>query len=209
MAEPKDVRDLVGEDLPPEELERLRRVHELLIAAGPPPELSPALEAAPRPRAGEQREGRLRFLPRRRLGTAFALAGGIAAIGFGAGFFVAHVGRGFDVNYTVEMRGTAAAPRAVGSVDVGEADSSGNVPMVVHVRGLSKLSGRSYYELYVTRNRRPVLTCGTFNAGRGQTSFRFSVPYKLKRFDGWVVTRERPGRPHPGAVVMAGFKGDA
>ena len=38
-----DFRDLVGEDLTPEERDRLEHVHELLIAAGPPPELPPAL----------------------------------------------------------------------------------------------------------------------------------------------------------------------
>jgi hypothetical protein len=40
---------LGGDDLAPEEEEKLRRVHELLVEAGPPPDLPPALEhpAAP------------------------------------------------------------------------------------------------------------------------------------------------------------------
>lgn len=201
MAERRDLRHLVGEDLAAEELERLGRVHELLLTAGPPPELSPVLEQAPRVDVRERRDGRFSFLPRRRLGAAFAVAGGIAAIGFGAGFLVAHAGRGFDSTYTVDMRGTAAAPRAVGSIKVGKRDASGNVPMLVHVRGLPQLAGRDYYELYLTRNRRPVVTCGTFTVS-DRATFRLSVPYTLKRYDGWVVTRERPRAPHPGPVVM-------
>ena len=31
--------DLIGEDVPAWERERLRRAHDLLVAAGPPPEL--------------------------------------------------------------------------------------------------------------------------------------------------------------------------
>jgi hypothetical protein len=44
-----DLRDIVGDDLEPGELERLERVHALLERAGPPPELSPAVAAAPEP----------------------------------------------------------------------------------------------------------------------------------------------------------------
>ena len=39
-----DFDELVGgDDLPGPERERLQRVHELLVAAGPPPELPPEL----------------------------------------------------------------------------------------------------------------------------------------------------------------------
>ena len=44
---PPDFFDLVGDEGTPEELERLRRAHDLLVAAGPPPELSPRLAEAP------------------------------------------------------------------------------------------------------------------------------------------------------------------
>ena len=39
--------ELVGDDVEGAERDRLRRVHELLVAAGPPHELSPELEAGP------------------------------------------------------------------------------------------------------------------------------------------------------------------
>ncbi len=43
-----DVRDLIGDDVGPDELERLQRVHTLLVQAGPPPSLSPGLARPPR-----------------------------------------------------------------------------------------------------------------------------------------------------------------
>ena len=39
MSQPPKLDDLVGSDLDPRERARLERVHDLLIAAGPPPEL--------------------------------------------------------------------------------------------------------------------------------------------------------------------------
>jgi hypothetical protein len=36
---PPNFDELIGPDLPPGDRERLRRVHELLVAAGPPPEM--------------------------------------------------------------------------------------------------------------------------------------------------------------------------
>lgn len=205
MAEPRDLRDLVGHDVPDGELDRLRRVHELLVAAGPPAELSPVLESAPPVGASEPRDGRFSFLPQRRLGTAFAVAAGIAAIAFAAGYFTGK--REFSAESTVAMRGTQVAPNAVASIGVGKEDEAGNVPMVVHVRGLPKLAARGYYTLYLTRERKPVVQCGTFTVeGPAKpTKVQMSVPYTLRRYDGWVVSRERPRGPHPGPVVLTTF----
>ena len=47
MSDSPKFQDLVGEGLPPTEHERLERVHEMLIEAGPPPELPPELEEVP------------------------------------------------------------------------------------------------------------------------------------------------------------------
>src|SRR5438445_220147 len=68
-----DFHDLVGGEGTPEELAQLRRAHELLIAAGPPPELSPRLAEAP------SAIGRTSWLPQRRRAAALALAAGVAA----------------------------------------------------------------------------------------------------------------------------------
>ena len=48
---PPNFDELIGPDLPPDERERLRRVHELLVAAGPPPEMPRAARFAPGARA--------------------------------------------------------------------------------------------------------------------------------------------------------------
>ncbi len=204
MSEPRDLRSLVGDDLDAGELERLRRVHELLLTAGPPPELSPLLQSPPS--VGRERRPRTFSWfgsPRMAAGAALAAAG--AAAFFGIGYLAGHhSGGGFHVNRTVAMHGTSAAPNARASIEVGSADANGNTPMVVHVSGLAKLTGRAYYELYLTRLGRPVLTCGTFNAG-DRVSFRLTIPYALKGYDGWVVTRERWRTPHPGPTVLTTF----
>ncbi len=47
MTRGPDFDDLVGTDVEQAERERLRRVHDLLLEAGPPPELSPEIELGP------------------------------------------------------------------------------------------------------------------------------------------------------------------
>ncbi|MDT7605017.1 MAG: hypothetical protein QOF61_3014 [Acidobacteriota bacterium] len=76
-----DFRELIGDEGSTEELEQLRRAHDMLVAAGPPPELSPAMAEAPGAPGG-----RSAFLPRRRKEAAFVLAAAVAAGDF-AGFF--------------------------------------------------------------------------------------------------------------------------
>ncbi len=185
-----DLRDVVGQDVPPEELERLQRVHDLLLAAGPPPELPPALAEPPAGRA------RLGFLPRRRLGAALLLAAALAAAVFGAGYLAGHRGGGgFSATFAVSMHGTAAAPQALASIQVGHRDRSGNWPLLVRVRGLRPLPKGDYYELFLTRGHRPAVSCGTFATHSGTTTVRLNAPYRLKSYDGWVVTAGGPGQP--------------
>jgi hypothetical protein len=186
-----DFRDLVGEDVPGEERERLRRVHDLLVAAGPPPELSPALERAP------ETGGRVAFLPRRRRGAVLLLAAALAAAVFGVGFLtgaVTHNRTTQNAAIVVAMHGTRAAPNALASIRLEDVDAAGNWPMRLIVQGLPKLNG-GYYELYLTRHGRIAATCGTFNVHGGRTAVHLNAPYRLSRFDGWVVTRHLPGRP--------------
>ena len=82
-----DFFDLVGDEGTPEELAQLRRAHDMLLAAGPPPELSPRLAEAP---AALTAAGRSTW--GRRKGTAFLLAGAVAAAAFGIGYLVADRG---------------------------------------------------------------------------------------------------------------------
>src|SRR5436190_2783513 len=85
---PRDFDDLVDtEGLDPDEELRLRRVHDLLVEAGPPADLPPALERVPdEPPPGEIVQFPL--LPKRRWAAAAVAAAAVAAAAFGAGFLV-------------------------------------------------------------------------------------------------------------------------
>jgi hypothetical protein len=183
-----DFRELVGDDVPASERDRLRRVHELLVAAGPPPDLPPSLERAPTP------GGRVALLPRRRRGALLALAAAFAAAAFGAGFLLGDrdeqpgVGA-IKTDFVLSMRGTQAAPGAVASLVVGRRDDDGNWPMQLTVRNLPPLED-GHYELYLTRKGKLVESCGTFFMTSDKTVAHLNAPYRLKQFDGWVIVRE-------------------
>lgn len=197
MTPPRDLRELVGDDVPPEELERLRRVHEALIAAGPPAELPPTLARAP------QVAGRLLLFPRRRRSALALVAAAAVAAAFGVGFLVGDRGQtGWTTEFALKMSGTAAAPGALASLAVAPIDESGNWPLLMRVRGLPEQPEGAYYELFLTRRGKPVVSCGTFRVHSGTTVVRLNAPYKLKQFDGWVVTAHRPGRPEVGPVLL-------
>jgi len=192
---PPEFRDLLGDDLPAEDRARLERVHELLLAAGPPPELPPSLAEAP-DRASRPPSR----LPRRRLGAAFALAAAIALVAFVGGYVAGYERNNFDATREVSMHGTSAAPGARGVIKLGDRDK-GNWPMVLTVRGLPRLPARGYYELFLRRDGH-FLRCGSFNVEAGATSVDFSVPYMFERNDGWIVTRWRRGEREPGPSLL-------
>lgn len=169
-----DVRRIVGDDLEPEELDRLQRLHTLLEKAGPPPELSPALARAPKPPAA-----RVIPFPRRYRYTAVAAAAVAAASLFGVGYLVGASDDG-PVR-TVAMSGGGATAQ----LDLFEKDAAGNWPMELHVHGLPE--GR--YELWLTRQGDLAAPCGVFAVDGRDTTVPLNAPYALREFDGWVVTR--------------------
>ncbi len=179
-----------------DERERLRRAHELLVQAGPPPEAPPALGKAPSPPA-------LPFQTPRRTGrrVALLLAAAVAvaaifAVGFG-------VGRGGSshVAWSLSLEGTRAAPGAQATLAV-LTGRSGNWPMTLHASGLPKLPAQAQYEVYLVRDGKPWASCGTFvTAGTQAVSVTLNAPYPLHRGDAWVVTRETPGREHGPTVL--------
>ena len=171
-----DFDDLVGRDVPEAERERLRRVHDLLVAAGPPPELPQTLAKPP-----------VRAFTRRRV-AALLLAAALAVAAFGAGWVLASGEDGFEVRRAVEMRGTAQKPGAWGRIELGRPDAEGNWQMLVTVSGLKPLPKDGYYELLLTRDGEPVATCGSFKVkARGATTVPLGASYDLSNFDGWVV----------------------
>ncbi len=184
-----------GDDLSPEEAARLERVHDLLVAAGPPPELPPRLaEPTPAPRE----DSPVAFLPRRRTGLALALAAALALITFVGGFVAGqHRGKPFPTAATVPMHGTPFAANASAVIRIGQDDSDGNWPLKVQVHGLKQLPEGQFYEMYLTRHGKRVATCGTFRLTSGD-SVQLNAPYNLRTYTGWVVTREGRGlKTHP------------
>jgi hypothetical protein len=195
-----DFDDLVGGEGTPEELARLRRAHQMLIAAGPPPELSPRLAEAP----GAGRARSTWGLGRRK-GAAFLLAAGVAAAAFGIGFLVGdHGSSDFSANGpTVEMHPPAGSSLASAraSILIGDRDEVGNWPLLLRVSGLKPLPKGQWYELYLTRKGKITEWCGVFSVKeRGRTSVHLSVPYRLKGEIGWVVITGRP-RPKPQVLL--------
>jgi hypothetical protein len=175
----KEFDELTG-DLSPEERVRLRRVHDLLVEAGPPPELPASLRRAPSP-AGALLSLRRRVAP-------IALAAAVAAVAFGAGFFLADEREDFEPVRTVALRGVGPQADAAGTIELGGRDAAGNYPLRLHVHGLEPVGPEGYYELLLTRNGEAIASCGTFKAEPGEMSVPLTVGYAIERFDGWVVT---------------------
>jgi hypothetical protein len=187
VSDAPDFRDLIGEDLPPDERERLERVHQMLIAAGPPPELPPELEEAPDGRSGAIRAVEPTGLPRRRVGAALALAAAIALIAFLGGYITGHSrSSAFESVRSVKLAN--AETSAV--VKFGPRDKNGNTPMLLRVQGLKRLPESDYYMLYMTKGGKPVVVCGSFNvSGPQPTTLRFPVAYDPANFDGLEIAR--------------------
>ena len=192
--------DLVGgDDLTPEEERKLRRVHDLLVQAGPPADLPPALERPSHPPEAEIVQFPL--LPKRRWALVAVAAAALLLVAFAGGYFVGHSKpAAFATQRVVPMHGS----NAVAFLRVGHDDSAGNWPMVLEVSGLPQQGDRrAYYELWLTQHGKPVLPCGSFRVTAQTTTVRLSVPYRLKGFDGWVVTREgSEDNGRPGRVVL-------
>jgi hypothetical protein len=189
--------DELVDPIEPEEDERLRRVHELLIEAGPPPDLSPALASVAPPTdtpETDEDERDLSWMPPRRLGAGIVLAGAVLAATFGLGYLAggsdSDGGQATESTRIVRTAPLTGSAGATGIVNVGPRDADGNWPMIVTVRGLAPLTQGDYYIVALSKKGKPIVTCGTFNvADRGQRTLRMSAAYDLKGFDGWVVTR--------------------
>ena len=186
MSKPPEFRDLVGDDLSPEEGARLERVHDMLIAAGPPPELPPELQEVP----SERPVATPIVLPRRRVGAAIALAATIALVAFLGGFIAGHSGAGDSFQSVRNV--TLGNGQAKAVVRFAPKDANGNTTMDVKVENLRPLPRRDYYVLLMTKNGKPVVECGTFNLRRGgPTTFKFTVAYDPADFDGLQLARWR------------------
>jgi anti-sigma-K factor RskA len=190
-----------GDDLSPDEAARLQRVHDLLVEAGPPPELPPHLLQEPNPEG--RRRDNVSGLPRRRTGMLLGIAAALALTAFLGGFVYGSRHAPFDEAGSVQMHSTVPASQASAVIHVGKADSAGNWPLKVDVENLPELPKGQYYEMFLSRGAdQRAASCGTFRVSGSQDDIRLNAPYRLNTFNGWIVTRENPGSAkHP--VVLS------
>ena len=194
--------ELVDSDTTDAERERLRGVHELLVQAGPPPELPPELEAGPSlqitfARKRQRAKGRAMML------LAAALVGVLVFIGGYALGNGKSGGGGRNLVTTLNLKGTSAAPNADASLEVWH-PKDGNWPMTLSVVGLEMLPPRRYYEVYVVRGGKILGSCGMFRVEqtRNPVVVTLNAPYPLQKGDTWVVTRQGAGGVEPGTTVL-------
>ncbi|HEV7134179.1 MAG TPA: hypothetical protein VGN27_10660 [Gaiellaceae bacterium] len=202
MTRGPDFDELLGRDVDAAERERLRRVHELLITAGPPPELSPEIELGPTlamtlpARQGPRVQRRVLLLAAAVLVLALAFLGGYLAGNGG--------GNGLSAGTTLKLSGTSAAPAALASLEIEPRDPSGNWPMKLSATGLPKLPEHGYYTVWLMRNGKPYAPCGVFvvAAKSSGVSIWLNAPYRLQPGDTWVVTKHLAGTNDAGPVVL-------
>lgn len=176
-----DFDELVGSDLDPQERARLERVHDLLIAAGPPPE---PLEAP------------VALQPARRRGALMALAAALAVAAFALGAALVDGSGGRSLDFTETMAGTPAAAEATATLAVFDLDAAGNWPMELTVAGLPPAKGGRPFELWLTREGELKALCGGFfTDGDGWATVPMNAPYRFDEFDGWVIVEQGSETP--------------
>jgi hypothetical protein len=182
-----DFRDLIGNDLAPDEEARLRRAHELLVAAGPPPELPQQLAEPPAP------QGRLITLAQRRLRTGLVLAAAFVLGAFALGYLVGAGNESSESGFEpVQTAVLGKSGERLAVVRIGGTDGDGNTTMLVTLEKLDHLPAGDYYTLFMTIHGKPVVTCGTFNVDDDRTTtVRFNVGYEIDRFDGLLLAEYR------------------
>jgi hypothetical protein len=196
--------ELIGSEATGEERERLQQVHELLLRAGPPPELSDELEAGP---TLKMTLGKRRHVtkPRAMLLLAAALAVLVVFLG---GYTLGGNGGGSDRHPTAAsqvLQGTSLVPQAQGTLEVWNSKDGHNWPMTLTVVGLPQLPPHSYYEVYLLRHGRIGGSCGLFRVGsspQDPVTVTLSSPYQLRPGDSWVVTRPGLHGMEPGPTVL-------
>jgi hypothetical protein len=192
VSERNDLRELLGEGVSDDELERLAVVDELLRTVPAPPAHVP-----------DQLTARVKGLApppsrwtRRRTAAAIALAAALAALTFGIGRWTAG-DEAFAVRRVIPLERTNAAPdSAWARVEIGPRDAaSGNWEMELDVGGLPPLEGDGYYALWLEKDGDWGVTCGTFTVGRNATTVRLTAWYSTRDYDAWVISAHPENEP--------------
>jgi hypothetical protein len=203
MTRPPEFDEIVEAD--DAERERLRRVHDMLVLAGPPAELTPELAAGP---TLQMTLGRFRgstSVPRhqQRRVALVAAAFVVLALAFLMGYLSGHTADSAQ-GQLLRLAGTAAAPQAEASLRLADADGQGNYPMDLAAVGLPKLGANGYYEVFLVRNGKIVGPCGAFLVKSSGTpvSVNLTAPYAVRGGDNWIVTKQSWGDRKRGPVVL-------
>ena len=192
MTEPRDLRQLLGEDVSAEEVERLREADRLLRRVpAPPPHVPESLTLAVR----KDLERVPVVTPLRRASRIVALAAALA-LAAAAGFF----GLGsvldrdsFEAERTIALEATSFGRGASAEIALGQKDGDGNWSMRVDVRGLPELPQGGYYLLWLEKDGEYGGTCGSFNVGDDETAVvDLNASYRLTDYDKFVITAELP-----------------
>jgi hypothetical protein len=170
--------ELIGAEPAGTERERLRSVHDMLVEAGPPPELTPELASGPTLAMTLGRRARAKSRRRRMLLPAVAAAMLVVLV---VSFATA---RNSDGSLAIPLTGTPKAPNAVGTLIVLKPTKT-TQPMKIEVQGLKP----GQYGVYLVHQGRSWEKCGTFvvrDLAGGRTTSMDS-PYRAKPGDTWVV----------------------
>ena len=190
MTDERDLRDLVGEDVSERELEDIRRADAVLRSVPPPPANVPESLTRAVTRIAEPRE---RLWTARRGAAALAFAAALSALFFVLGLQAG--GDEFDERAAIPMEASADARGAEALIRVGEPDESGNWPLRLEASGLPKLPEGGYYLLWLAKDGEFGVACGSFAAGKDETEAEWTVSYRLRDYDTWVVTAYLPEEP--------------
>ena len=123
------------------------------------------------------------------------IAAALTLTAFLGGFIYGTQHAPFNEDFAVPMHSTAAGSQAKAVIHVGKVDSAGNWPLKVDVENLPELPKGQYYEMFLSRGAdQRAASCGTFRVAgsTGRHPAERAVP-PATRFNGWIVTREKPG----------------
>ena len=192
MSDYRDLRDLVGRDIPSDEMEQLAIADRALRATPPPPHVSDSLTdrvlAIPAGRRSAQR----------RVFAGLALAAALAAATFGIGMWIGGDGGGGSGPVEqIALEPTANAPDAAWMlINVLPEDPAGNWAMAADVGGLARLPEGGYYEVWLTKDGKLASPCGRFVVASDGTAedVWLNAPYPFDGYDRWVVVSKLPGQ---------------
>lgn len=200
MTEPRELREIVGDDVPAAELQRLAEIDAVLRATPAPPTVPESLTAAVLALPGKRGPA-----GRRRLVGGLALAAALAGATFGLGVWVGGE-PGPSATESLTLSATPnGPPGARMTLHLLPVDSAGNWAMAADVSGLPALSGDGYYEVWMTRHGALAVSCGRFvtDATGAAKDVWLNAPYDFEDYDRWVVVAVMPGG-RPSSILLDG-----